>query len=250
MPTVESGGLPISWEEVGSAGGRPVLVVHGFASNGAQNWRRTGWDVALEQAGLRGIVVDLRGHGASARPSGPENYTTALFLDDLVAVMDAVGAEQVGYLGYSFGSRLGWDLAITHPDRIRRLVLGGFGPDSPLADFDLDAARAAVFRGTTIVHPATAALMQMAALVPGNDVSLLLDVVEGIRRDEVPSIAGGPTPSTPTCIVNGDRDTIAVGGKELAGAIGGDYITLPARSHSSAVSSRIFKEAAITWLNR
>ena len=250
MPTVESGGLPISWQDVGSANGRPVLLVHGFASNGAQNWRRTGWETALEDAGLRGIIVDLRGHGESARPAGPENYATGSFLADLLAVMDALGTEQVGYVGYSFGSRLGWDLAIAHPHRISRLVLGGFGPQSPLADFDLEAARAAVFRGSPISHPPTAALMQMAALVPGTDLSLLLDVVEGIRRDEAPSIAGGPAPVTPTCIVNGDRDTIAAGGEELARAIGAEYITLPARSHSSAVSSRIFKEAAITWLNR
>jgi len=248
MGTVLSAGTAVSWEEIGSADGPPVLVVHGFASNGAQNWRRSGWDIPLADAGLRGIVVDLRGHGESGRPAGPEHYSTELLLADLVAVMDAAGAEQVGYLGYSLGSRLGWDLAITHPGRIRRLVLGGFGPVSPLADIDLESARAAVFRGTAITHPPTAALMQTAALVPGNDLALLLDVAEGIRRDEMPSVADGPAPPAPTCIANGDRDTVATGGEALARSIGAQYVPLKARSHSTAITSRTFKEAATSWL--
>ncbi|MCR2764032.1 alpha/beta hydrolase [Microbacterium sp. zg.B48] len=250
MPTVQSGGVPISWDDVGSADGRPVLLVHGFASNGAQNWRRTGWDTALHEAGLRGIVVDLRGHGNSGRPPGAEHYRHELFLADLVAVLEALHLDRVGYLGYSFGARLGWDLAIAHPRRIGPLVLGGFASDSPLTDFDLDAARTATFRGTAITHPPTAALMRMAALVPGNDLSRLMDVVEGIRADALPPLRHGAAPATPTCIVNGERDTIAAGGDALARAIGAEYVSLPARSHTSAVSSRRFKEAATAWLKR
>jgi hypothetical protein len=76
-----------------------------------------------------------------------------------------------------------------------------------------------------------------------------LDVVEGILGDELPSVAGGPEPSMPTQIVNGERDTIAVGGDALARAIGAEYVEVKARSHSSAVSSGTFKEAATTWLS-
>ena len=250
MPTVLSGDAAISWEEIGSADGRPVLVVHGFASNGAQNWRRTGWENVLAGAGLRGIAVDLRGHGSSARPAGPGNYRLDLLVSDLVAVLDAVGAEEVGYLGYSLGSRLGWTLAMAQPRRIRQLVLGGFGPTSPLADIDLEAARAAVFRGTPILHGPTAALVQQVSLVPGNDVGVLLDVVEGVGRDAAAVLPADPAPAAPMCIVNGDLDTVAAGGEALARAVGADFVPVAGRSHTSAVSSRTFKEAATAWLTR
>ncbi|KAA9147613.1 alpha/beta hydrolase [Microbacterium lushaniae] len=250
MPTVRSGGTVVSWEEIGAADGRPVLVVHGFASNSAQNWRRSGWETALADAGLRGIAVDLRGHGSSARPAGPDNYRAALLVTDLVAVLDAAGADEAGYLGYSLGSRLGWMLALAQPRRVRRLVLGGFGPTSPLAEVDLEAARAAVFRGTPILHPPTAALVSQASLVPGNDVGVLLDVAEGVGRDTVSVLPADPAPAAPMCIVNGDRDTIAAGGEALARAVGAHFVPVAGRSHTSAVSSRTFKEAATAWLTR
>ena len=248
MPEVSSGGIPIRWEEAGSPTGRPVLLVHGFASNGAQNWLRSGWENPLAEAGIRAILVDLRGHGRSARPAGPEHYSSELFVADLVAVMDAAGAERVGYLGYSLGARLGWELAIAHPDRIGRLVLGGFAVRSPMRDFDVEAARSWISQGTAVADPLTRGLLELASLVPGNDLARLVDVADGLRGDELEDVSDGPVPSRPTCIINGERDTTATGGAALAAEIGAEYVELKARSHSSAVSSHRFKEAAIAWL--
>ena len=248
MPEVSSGGVPIRWEEVGSPTGQPVLLVHGFASNGAQNWLRSGWENPLSEAGIRAIVVDLRGHGRSGRPAGREHYGSDLFVADLVAAIDAAGGEQVGYLGYSLGARLGWDLAIAHPDRIGRLVLGGFAVRSPMRDFDVEAARSWISQGTAVADPLTRGLLEVAALVPDNDLARLVDVVEGVSSDELEAVANGPVPSPPTCIINGERDTTATGGAALAAEIGAEYVELKARSHSSAVSSHRFKEAAIAWL--
>ena len=249
MPSVVTDGARIDWQEIGPAGGRPVLVVHGFGSNRAANWLDAGWEAPLAEAGFRGILVDLRGHGESDRPVGPEHYRPERFLADLEAVLDELGLEQVDYLGYSFGARLGWDFALAHPDRVRRLVLGGFALGSPMTDFDVEAARAFIAAGTEIEHPLTAALMRMSALVPGADLARLVDVVEGIRDAELPPAGEGPVPSHPMSIVVGERDEIAAGAAELAAEIGAEYVQLKARSHSSAITARGFKEAAVEWLS-
>lgn len=250
MTSVESAGVTISWQEIGPADGRPVLVVHGFGSNRAANWLDAGWETTLSEAGFRAILVDLRGHGDSGRPIGAEHYRTEQFLDDLLAVLDALGLDRVGYLGYSFGARLGWDLAIAHPERIERLVLGGFSLSSPMADFDVAGARAFIADGTEIGHPLTAALMRMSALVPGTDLARLVDVVEGISGDSLPPVGDGPVPAAPMCIVVGERDEIAAGAGELAAEIGAEFVELKARSHTSAITARGFKEAAVDWLRR
>lgn len=248
MPSIESAGATISWRELGPADGRPVLVVHGFGSNGASNWLDAGWETPLTEAGFRSIVVDLRGHGDSGHPVGPEHYRPEVFLEDLIAVLDALGLERVGYLGYSFGARLGWDIGIRHPERVDRLVLGGFSLTSPMTDFDVEAARAFIADGSEIAHPLTGALMRMSALVPGSDLARLVDVVEGIKDAELPAVGDGPVPAAPICIVVGERDEIAAGAGELAAEIGATYVELKARSHSSAITARGFKEAAVEWL--
>ncbi len=250
MPAVESAGTTISWQEIGPADGRPVLVVHGFGSNRAANWLDAGWEAPLTEAGLRAILVDLRGHGESGRPVGGDHYRPETFLADLVAVLDALGLERVDVLGYSFGARLAWDLALAHPERVDRLVLGGFALGSPMPDFDVEAARAFIADGAEIEHGLTAALMRMSALVPGTDLARLVDVVEGIRHAVLPPVGEGPVPAAPICIVVGERDQIAAGAEELATAIGAEFVPLKARSHTSAISARGFKEAAVDWLMR
>ena len=121
---VDAGGVSIAWEAVGPADGRPVLVVHGFGSNRRANWLDAGWAEPLAAAGIRGVLVDLRGHGESGKPAGPEHYAPAAFLADLVAVLDDLGIERAGYLGYSFGARLGWELGRARPERFLPLDRG------------------------------------------------------------------------------------------------------------------------------
>jgi len=250
MPVVDSAGTPIAVEEIGPADGRPVLVVHGFGSNRAANWLDAGWAEPLTEAGFRAILVDLRGHGESGKPVGAEHYRQECFIADLIAVLDALGLERVGYLGYSFGARLGWELALAHPERIDRLVLGGFSLASPMASFDVEAARAFIASGAEIAEPGTAALMRMAALVPGAELERLVDVVEGVRDAESAPVAAGTAPAAPLEIVVGERDEIATGAAALAAELGAEFVELKARSHTSAITARGFKEAAVGWLAR
>jgi 3-oxoadipate enol-lactonase len=68
------------------------------------------------------LAYDQRGLGQSSSPEG--EWTMAGFADDAAALLDAVGWDDCLVLGLSFGGMVAQELAIRHPERVRRLALG------------------------------------------------------------------------------------------------------------------------------
>ncbi|MDG2286616.1 MAG: alpha/beta fold hydrolase, partial [Alphaproteobacteria bacterium] len=81
------------------------------------------WDLQVEALAdrYRLLRYDWRGHGDSGAPEGP--YTLTQFLEDAVGTMDALGLEQVHWVGISTGGMIGQGLAIHYPERIKSLTL-------------------------------------------------------------------------------------------------------------------------------
>lgn len=67
------------------------------------------------------LRYDTRGHGGSDAPPGP--YTLDQLVDDAVGILDQLGFDRVHWVGLSMGGMIGQGLALSHPDRIERLVL-------------------------------------------------------------------------------------------------------------------------------
>jgi 3-oxoadipate enol-lactonase len=67
------------------------------------------------------LAYDQRGLGQSGVPPWP--YAMADFADDAAALLDAVGWEDCFVMGISFGGMVAQEVAIRHPERVRRLVL-------------------------------------------------------------------------------------------------------------------------------
>ncbi|CAL9570853.1 2-succinyl-6-hydroxy-2,4-cyclohexadiene-1-carboxylate synthase [Nocardiopsis dassonvillei] len=215
----------------------PVLLLHGFGTNFGMNWQAAGWPQVLAAEGLRVIGPDLRGHGASEKPAEEASYLPERFVVDLVALLDELGVERVDAVGYSMGSRLAWELALTRPERVRRLVLGGFGPVNAFDGTDLSAPG----EGTT---PFDAVFRTVAAL-PGNDPAALAACARGqAARPFSPQ----PPVTVPTLLVTGAKDEIATGAAELAATVEGAHVEVPGRDHLNAVSSRAFKQAVLDFL--
>src|SRR3569623_3454048 len=125
MPSFRSDGIEIAYEVYGT--GRPILLIHGFASSGEINWVNTGWVESLEKAGWAPITIDNRGHGASRKLYDPKLYFAHEMADDAARLLDRLGHETVPVMGYSMGARISAYLALRHPERVTRAVWGGVG---------------------------------------------------------------------------------------------------------------------------
>lgn len=77
-----------------------------------------------DHAGLRMIAPDLAGFGYTTSPPDTQ-FTRQLWLDQIVALLDALQLERVHVIGNSFGGSMALALAIAHPERVERLVLMG-----------------------------------------------------------------------------------------------------------------------------
>ncbi|MFF1880904.1 alpha/beta fold hydrolase [Pseudarthrobacter sp. NPDC058196] len=247
-------------EPAEDAGLRPVLLLHGFSSSSKLNWEDTGWVAALLEAGRRVITVDLPGHGRSGAPEDRDSYSPSRIRADLLQAAFDAGARPLhdgdpssglDVVGYSLGSRLAWEFAATQPELVHRLVLGGPNNTDPLAAFDLRAAQDYLADGTPIADESTAQLLKMALLLPSNNIFALLSLVEAIKAE--PYDPAEAVPHVPMLLVAGDKDDRA--GTlphlaELARSAGSmpEQLLLPGRNHTNAITSRAFKQAAISFL--
>lgn len=150
-------------------------------------------------------------------------------------------------VGYSLGSRLAWEFGATQPELVRKMVLGGPNPQDPLADFDLAAAQNFLNDGTPITDESTAWLLNMAQLVPSNDIFALMSLIQAVKME--PFDPTDAVPRMPILLVAGEHDDRAATMDRLA-ALCSDAATLviPGRTHNNAVTSRDFKDAAIAFL--
>jgi pimeloyl-ACP methyl ester carboxylesterase len=129
MATTTLNGASIAYDDVPPQGPvqRTILLLHGFASNRNEGWKRTGWYAALQRRGFRTIALDQRGHGESLRSHDPADYGRPQLAADALALLDELGVGRVDVFGYSMGTRTAMQMAIDAPDRISNLILGGVG---------------------------------------------------------------------------------------------------------------------------
>ena len=220
----------------------PVLLVHGFASNARITWEGTGWIRALQDAHRSVIDLDLRGHGDSDKPVDADAYAPERLGGDLVAVLDSAQAEVVDVVGYSMGNRVVSALAELAPERVRRVVIGGAGPDELFASWDLDDARAVLLRDEPARNPVIEQVLR-PAIAAGADREALLACIEGVSGS--PLVIPGDIPAL---FVAGEDDPVPRGARELALDWGADFVSVPGRDHVSTLTSRAFKDAAIAFL--
>lgn len=121
MPTARNGTVSLHYESTGA--GAPVLLIMGLGMNATGWWRTV---PVLVAAGLRVLSFDNRGVGRSDRPPGP--YTAATLADDAVAILDAACVTRAHVYGISLGGMIAQEVALRHPDRLARLVLGATTP--------------------------------------------------------------------------------------------------------------------------
>jgi 3-oxoadipate enol-lactonase len=136
------GPMPLAVAEAG-AGGRPLLLVHGFT--GAKE-DFTDWLDPLAERGWHAVAVDQRGHGDAHKPDDEAAYSFDAYADDLLAVLDALGWSSAVVLGHSMGGMVVQTAALTAPERFEALVLMDTSHRALAADRGMVAMAIAIAR--------------------------------------------------------------------------------------------------------
>lgn len=118
---IDAGGYKTHYHEAGS--GETVVFIHG-SGPGVTAWAN--WRLVLPVLAQRFHVLacDLLGFGYSERPDGI-TYSKDVWVDHLLAFLDAKGVRRCSLVGNSLGGGLALALTTRVPERIERLVLMG-----------------------------------------------------------------------------------------------------------------------------
>jgi pimeloyl-ACP methyl ester carboxylesterase len=113
------GGFTFDVSDSGPADGPVIVLLHGFPEN------RTSWNVMtplLTAAGYRVLAPDQRGYSPRARPNRRRDYRMVELVDDIVALVDASGADKVHLVGHDWGGGVAWGFASMHPERLHSVT--------------------------------------------------------------------------------------------------------------------------------
>lgn len=252
-------GLRLQGLVAGPAGGRPVMLLHGFPES-ADAWDGLGDQLAAD--GLHVVAPHQRGYAGSDKPSGRSAYTLDRLAQDVLDLADLLGWGRFALVGHDWGGVVAWHLASNAPQRLDRLVI-------------LNAPHAATLRPYARRHPSQVLRSAYAigfqlpwlpeTLLGADDGALLLHTITGsARHGAFPSdllaryraqwaapgaltamvnwyraLAVGPrTPATPitvpTTVLWGDRDRFLGPGladAALALCPQGRLVRLPEATH-------------------
>ncbi|WP_049333236.1 alpha/beta hydrolase [Rothia mucilaginosa] len=213
---------------------------------------------------------------ASGRPLTPMHLFTNLLAQLLrtVATENDLGVElepRAHVIGFSFGARVGWELALTHPEAVASLTLGGL----PLHDHLItlramleahEGTSASASAETPAADSTDEAIASFTSIIdnsPAQPDALLKFVripfgpffdVPALRAGspDLPAGHPGAHPHAPIAVVLGDADTIAANGAELYDMVRGNnplnrFISLPGRDHVNALTSGAFRRGALAF---
>ena len=213
---------------------------------------------------------------AAGQPLTPMHLFTNLLAQLLrtVATENDLGVElepRAHVIGFSFGARVGWELALTHPEAVASLTLGGL----PLHDHLItlramleahEGTSASASAETPAADSTDEAIASFTSIIDNSPIqpdALLKFVripfgpffdVPALRAGspDLPAGHPGAHPRVPVAVVLGDADTIAADGAELYDMVRGNnplnrFISLPGRDHVNALTSGAFRRGALAF---
>lgn len=248
MQRFTSEGIAIAYDVFGA--GKPVVLVHGFASNGQVNWVETGWTDILTGAGYQAIIVDNRGHGQSEKLYDPALYPAKAMGRDIANLIDHLGLGRAVVMGYSMGARICAHVAMDAPDKVAAAVFGGLGINM-IKGMDGSDRIIAGLRAPALdqVHDRLGRQFRIFADHTKSDLEALAACMASSRAAIAAEDLGRI--SVPVLVAVGEEDRIGGAAAPLADLLPqGEALTIPRRDHMRATGDKVFKQGVLDFLAR
>ena len=117
------------FEEYGQATQPALLILHGFFAS-SRNWRKIARKLAEN---LHIYLLDMRNHGDSPHDAIMDYPSMAA---DIELFLDSQQLNRANILGHSMGGKAAMWLALSHPERINKLIVADIAPVSYRHSFD------------------------------------------------------------------------------------------------------------------
>jgi pimeloyl-ACP methyl ester carboxylesterase len=122
-------------------GAPAVLCLHGLTRNSAD----FEWIAAHLSRRYRVVAADQRGRGRSDWDPVPANYTPAVYVQDMLGLLDHLSIDRAAIIGTSMGGLMAMIMGVMAKDRMTGAVINDVGPDIEAAGL----ARIASYTGKT-----------------------------------------------------------------------------------------------------
>lgn len=227
-------GLSLAYHELGT--GPPVVLLHGYISPARDTWLRSGIAAPLIADGRRLIMLDLRGHGESARPHDPRAYPPDALVRDTQTLVAHLGLTDYDLVGYSLGARVAARV-LALGARPRRAVLGGTGLEPIVHAAGRGDNYRRLFAGLGTFAPGTpeAQMQDYMTSIDADPVALanVFDTFVDTPREALATVP------VPTLVIAGDEDTDRGSVEDLAAVlprgrlrrVPGDHLTTLLGAH-------------------
>ena len=114
---VHVGDIDIAYKTFGK--GDPILLINGY-SQAMDNWD----PILLERLAFNHTVIIFDNRGIGNTTSGDEKrFSIVQFANDTASLLDVLEIKQIDVLGYSMGGIIAQELALSHPDRVGKLII-------------------------------------------------------------------------------------------------------------------------------
>lgn len=143
----EVNGLKMYYEVYGQ--GKPIVLIHGSFMNIPLNWSNI---IPLLADDRKVIVSEMQGHGRTK--DIPREFSYEGMADDVSDLLKFLKTDSADIVGYSMGGGVAFQLAVRHPEQVRRLVIlsGTYSHDGwwPEVEESFASFTAEMFEGTPI----------------------------------------------------------------------------------------------------
>ncbi|MFC2060404.1 alpha/beta fold hydrolase [Chloroflexota bacterium] len=266
MPIANINGVDINYEVAGQ--GEAVVLIHGYTGSN-QDWKN---QIPLLLPKYKVMAPDQRGHGKSAAPATPEEYSMEIFVDDVVSLLNMLDIKKCCLIGHSLGGFIALAFALEHPEMLRALVLvdtssGQLARDPDHADmwrklyelarsqgmeaaFEYESANNPMRIEKYQKHPELREVTRQKMLMTSVDGYVYTSRAMGKRQAVTPRLA---EIKVPTLIFWGDEDAIMADAALTIkdGIADSEMITVKGTGHSPHEEAPdVFNEALLKFMGR